>query len=190
MSFLPYVSAWREIVTQVFFYGGIPGQYGVSFFLTSVYRMLAHSQTLTMESSVGGTSGGVRMIYIALTAATVVVNVLIAMYLAKRKDSWRSMGHSLVIFLATTTGISAQYFVLPLAFSWTESKLWLIVYTLATTLFLLGNKDEFGIHWLHLFSWNIVWIAVLCWAFGLMRSVLLHSQSASALTGTYEKSNI
>lgn len=171
VTFIPYVEAWREILSHVVFYGGIPGQYGISYILTQCYMFITQTSTLTMQSSVGGATGGVRIVYILLTALTLLINMAISFFLSKNTDTWKAMGYSFVFFLATTTGISAQYFILPVVFMGFDSKKWLIIYTLIVTLFLLGTPDEFGLRTFHVWSWNVVWIVIVVWSLFLIQAL-------------------
>lgn len=171
LSFLPYISAWNEIVRHVFLYGGVPGEYGVSSLLTSLYQLIVHPTAISMNSSVVGAPVSVRGIYIILTLITIILNTIFPFLISSRVSVWHAMLYTILFFLATTTGIGAQYFVLPLIFAWADRNVPVIIYTIVATLFLVGSQQELGIHQFSIFSWNIVWGTIVGWLVYEMKPV-------------------
>ena len=162
-SFAPYISAWKEIIQNVFLYGGVPGEYGISSVLTWMYRIFAHPVDITMNSSVVGAHIGVRSVYVILSIGTIIINTIFTILISRRVSVWRSMLYSTIFFLITTTGIGIQYFILPLVFAWADQKIPTIVYTIIVTLFFMGNSLEFGLSQFSFVTWNFVWVTLICW---------------------------
>jgi hypothetical protein len=68
-----------------------------------------------------------------------------------------------LFFLTFATGISIQYFVLPVALGALRPSKLSMVYNLVASLFILGSIDNVHLPVFHLFQWNVVWVAVTCW---------------------------
>ena len=72
----------------------------------------------------------------------------------------------MLFFLVFTTGVGVQYFILPVALGALRPSKGFYLYTLVTTLFLLGSYYNLHIQALSFIPWNAVWMAGVIW-FGL-----------------------
>jgi len=81
----------------------------------------------------------------------------------KDKDIIHNCLMGILFFLAFTTGIGVQYFVLPIALGAIRPSREFSLYSLAASLFLLGNQDNVFIPGFHLLAWNVVWLSVIYW---------------------------
>lgn len=147
LTFLPYFfEAREEIMKQVIGYSGLGGMYGITYFIrnwcASCQNMLVVSQayrTVFMLAAFG------------------------FCFFLRKGDPARLLLLSVLFFLSFTSGIGAQYFVLPIALGALFPTKWFYLYSTMTTLFYLGSIDEFGIPVFQIFSFNTVWIFVLMW---------------------------
>jgi hypothetical protein len=69
----------------------------------------------------------------------------------------------MLFFLAFITGISVQYFVLPIALGVLRPSKEFLLYSAAATFFLLGNVDNVYVPGFHLLGLNVVWLSVIYW---------------------------
>jgi len=81
----------------------------------------------------------------------------------KDKDIIRNCLLGMLFFLAFITGISIQYFVLPIALGVLRPSKGFLLYSLAATLFLLGDVDNVYVPGFNLLGWNVVWLSVMYW---------------------------
>jgi len=81
----------------------------------------------------------------------------------KSKDIIRNCLLGMLFFMVFTTGIAIQYFVLPIALGVLRPSKGFLVYSLATTLFLLGDIDNVYAPGFHLLGWNVVWLSAMYW---------------------------
>jgi hypothetical protein len=137
MTFAPYwQGASESILRNVFLYGGLQGSYGISAF-------------------VQGWSW--RLLFL--------VALFVYPLLLRSRDLVRNSLLGALFFLSFTTGISDQYFVLPIVFGALRPSSGFFVYTLAASLFLLSSDVNVDVEFLNGLSWNIVWVAALYWFF-------------------------
>jgi hypothetical protein len=77
----------------------------------------------------------------------------------------------MLFFLTFTSDISIQYFILPVAIGSLYPSKGFLFYSLAASVFILGNSDNLFVPGFHLFGWNVVWVGATYWFFSeLMRS--------------------
>jgi hypothetical protein len=139
--FIPYWNTGRHgIIENVFGYGAKVGVYGV----TSLFEMA-------------------QLKYLFISA------LFIFPFFLKGTDIIARCLLGTLFFLSFTTGISIQYFVLPVALGAIRPSKLFILYTFVTSCFLLGSPDNLFLPGFNLFRWNIVWIAVVCWFIAEMR---------------------
>jgi len=81
----------------------------------------------------------------------------------KGKDIIRNCLMGMLFFLIFTTGIAIQYFVLPIALGVLRLSKGFLLYSLVTTLFLLGDIDNVYVPGFHMLGWNVVWLSVMYW---------------------------
>ena len=81
----------------------------------------------------------------------------------KDKDIIRNCLLGMLFFLTFTTGIAIQYFVLPIALGALRLSREFLLYSFATTLFLLGNRDNVFVPGFHMLGGNIVWLSAIYW---------------------------
>lgn len=134
--FIPYWSEGKNgIIKWVFMYGGgYVGRYGI---LTLV--KLPHLKW------------------------AFIVGMFIFPLLLKSKDITRQCLMGMLFFMTFTTGISIQYFILPIALGALRPSKGL-AYSLAAALFTIGSGNNVAIPLLEeIVTWNIVWVASVFW---------------------------
>jgi hypothetical protein len=139
--FIPY---WEEggkgIIDNVFLYGSDSGGYGV----TSLFTLP-------------------ELRYLFIPA------MFIFPLFLKGKDIIAQCLLGTLFFLTFTTGVGIQYFVLPVAIGVLRPSRWFMLYTLFASFLFLGNDNNVYIPGFHLFRFNLVWIAAVCWFIAEMR---------------------
>jgi hypothetical protein len=156
LALLPFVSSsFEQIIKRVFLYGGVQGLYGFSYFLTNIFT---------------------GWDYYGITIQTIYKPVFILGYflfvlLVRQKDILRGTLLTVLFFLTFTSGIGAQYFVLPIALGTFFPTRWFYLYTLTVTLFFLGSFDELNIYTFKVFEWNTVWLFTIFWFLSEIKSV-------------------
>jgi hypothetical protein len=139
VSVLPFAGGGAiGIARNVFAYGGVVGEYGV----TSLHPALA------------------------LPVATVILRamlVLAFLLLAIRSptDPIRAILVGVLLFLVLTPGFGTQYFVLPIAFGALRPSKWFWLYTLVATWHILGSPVELGL--VPATHPDVVWIVAIAW---------------------------
>jgi hypothetical protein len=135
-TFIPYWSGGKEgIINNVFLYSAGSGR---SYGIMSLFQFPP-----------------IKYIFIAGL-------FLFGLFL-KDKDIIRNCLLGMLFFLAFITGISIQYFVLPIALGVLRPSKGFLLYSLAATLFLLGDVDNIYVPGFHLLGWNVVWLSVMYW---------------------------
>jgi hypothetical protein len=82
----------------------------------------------------------------------------------KSKDITRQCLMGMLFFMTFTTGISIQYFTLPIALGALRPSKGFLLYSLAATLFTIGSGNNVAIPLLEeIVTWNIVWVASVFW---------------------------
>jgi hypothetical protein len=82
----------------------------------------------------------------------------------KSKDIIRQCLMGMLFFMAFTTGISIQYFILPIALGALRPSKGFLVYSLGATLFTIGSGNNVAVPILEdIVTWNIVWVASVFW---------------------------
>jgi len=158
-TFIPY---WEEggkgIINNVFKYGSDIGAYGVTLLF-----MLP----------------GLKYLFI--------VAMFIFPFFLKSKDIIAQCLVGTLFFLTFTTGISVQYFVLPVALGAIRPSKFFLSYTLVASLFILGIVSNVFMPGFSLFQWNVVWVGAACWFIAEMRLDRQTARSAlSEKTGSDE----
>lgn len=92
-----------------------------------------------------------------------VLGLCIFPFLIQKEELIKQALLGMLFFLVFTTGMAAQYLVLPLAFGCLRPSKGLLFYTLAGTLFLLGCSDNVELPIFDWLGWNIVWIGAIYW---------------------------
>lgn len=148
LTLLPFVPAsGGQIINRVFLYGGVEGLYGMTYFLGNIFS----------GSIFAGP--GLYQVYKIIF----LIGYLLFVMLIRPKDIARGILLSILFFLTFTSGIGAQYFMLPIAFGVLFPTRWFYLYTLAVTLFFLGSVDELNIYTFKVFEWNTVWLFTIFW---------------------------
>jgi len=135
-TFIPYWSTGKEgIINNVFLY-----------------------------SSGSGRSYGIMSLFkFSLVKYIFIVGLFLFGLFLKGKDIIRNCLLGMLFFLAFITGISIQYFVLPIALGVLRPSKGFLLYSLATTLFLLGDMDNVYAPGFNLLGWNVIWLSVMYW---------------------------
>jgi len=82
----------------------------------------------------------------------------------KSKDIIRQCLMGMLFFMTFTTGISIQYFILPIALGALRPSKGFLLYSLAAGLFTIGSGNNVAIPLLEeIVTWNIVWVASVFW---------------------------
>ena len=84
-------------------------------------------------------------------------------FFLKDKDIIRNCLLGMLFFLTFTTGISNQYFVLPIALGALHPSRRFLLYSLAATFFLLGDVDNVYVPGFNILGSNVVWLSVMYW---------------------------
>lgn len=146
LTLLPFMSEGTQIIKRVFLYGGVQGLYGLSYFIGNI---LGNNFKLI--------GVGVYELYKLLFLS----GYLLFVILVKPKDIVRGILLSILFFLTFTSGIGAQYFILPIAVGVFFPTRWFYLYSLIVTLFYLGSSDELNLYTFKVFEWNTVWLFVI-----------------------------
>ncbi len=158
--FIPYWNTGsKRIIDSVFQYGSGSGSYGVTSLFTWPH---------------------LRYLFI--------LAMFIFPFFLKSRDIIARCLLGTLFFLAFTTGIAIQYFVLPVALGAIRPSKFFQVYTLVASFFILGSYDNVFIPGFHLSWGNMVWVVVMCWFIAEMR---LDRQSAEGrIQGTQTTKHI
>jgi len=170
ISFVPYWSgAKQQILSMVFLYGGIQGNYGITYLLTQWFP--------------GVTIFGLSQV--TLFKAFFMFFLFFIPVFIKQRDIARNMLFMFLFFLSFTSGIGAQYFVLPIALGALFPSKWFYLYSLIVTLGFIGGIEQafpFIIPGLSFVSFNVIWLFTLLWFFS---ESLCLSESARMLYYRY-----
>lgn len=141
-TFLPF---WEQgqsgIIHNVFLYRSLISRYGFAIFNSPIATIL-------------------------FIAALVVYS-----FLLRSSDLLTRCLQGSLFFLTFTTGISIQYFMLPLIFGAVRRSPGFFLYTCAATLALLGHYENVAVPGFQIFGEWIVWVAALVWFIGQMLAV-------------------
>lgn len=144
-----FIFSGEQIIKRVFLYGGTEGLYGMTYFIGNIFS----------GSIFAGP--GLYQIY----KVVFLLGFLAFVFFIRPKDIARGVLLSMLFFLTFTSGIGAQYFMLPIAFGVLFPTRWFYLYSMAVTLFFLGSADELNIYTFKIFEWNTVWLFVILWFF-------------------------
>jgi len=93
-----------------------------------------------------------------------VLGLFIYPFFLKNKDIIKQCLLCALFFLVFTTGIGIQYFILPVAFGALYPSKGFLLYSLTTSLFILGSVNNVNLGIFKIFSWwDIVWISAIYW---------------------------
>jgi len=135
-TFIPYWSTGKDgIINNVFLYSS---GYNRSYGIASLFKF-----------------SPLRFVFIA--------GLFLFGFFLKDKDIIRNCLLGILFFLGFTTGTAIQYFVLPISLGVLRPSKGFLVYSLAATLFLLGDIDNVYVPGFHLLGWNVVWLSVMYW---------------------------
>lgn len=135
MSFFPYwATGSGGIVRNVFLYGAIPKMYGVS----SVVNLPV-----------------IKYVFIA--------GLFVYPFFIENRDLITQFLLVSLFFLAFTTGIGIQFFILPIAFGALRQSWWFFLYSFTASVVLLGSGVNMGLAGFSAVTMNAVWIVVLFW---------------------------
>ncbi len=150
LSFLPFIEgALGPMKDTMNRYGGILGTYGISY-IAFMYCGQCSISILGMNFWVF-----LRNIFMVL--------MIVYIYFNRHKDIARSSLLMTLFFYTFTSGIAPQYFVYPLVFGALFPSKWFLLYSVVTSIFLMGHWDELNITALQTINYNTVWITVVLW---------------------------
>jgi hypothetical protein len=135
--FIPYWSEGKKgIIKWVFLYGGgYVGRYGIP-----------------------------TLIKLPRIKWAFVAGMLVFPLFLKSKDIITQCLMGMLFFMTFTTGISIQYFILPIALGALRPSKGFLLYSLAATLFTIGSGNNVAVPLLEeIVTWNIVWVASVFW---------------------------
>jgi hypothetical protein len=92
-----------------------------------------------------------------------IVALFVFPYLLRSEDLIRKFLVCVLFFLVFTTGIGAQYFVLPIAFGALRLSKGAWVFTVTAGIFLLGSPNNVNLFPFSCFSFNLVWLGAAYW---------------------------
>ena len=85
-------------------------------------------------------------------------------FVIKSKDIIKQCLLGVLFFLVFTTGISIQYFILPIALGALLPSRGFAVYSMLTAMFILGDFNNVNIKLFEIFHrWNFVWLSAIYW---------------------------
>jgi len=134
-TFIPYWQKGSEgIIRYVFLYASSPGVYGI----TSLVDL-----------------GVLKYLFM--------IGAVVFPLLLRGDDVVEHCMISGLFFLVFTTGIGVQYFVLPIAFAALRPSKEFLIYTIVTTMFLLGSPVNLATPGFNALRINVVWMAAVYW---------------------------
>jgi hypothetical protein len=92
-----------------------------------------------------------------------IVALFVFPYLLRSEDLVRKFLVCALFFLVFTTGIGAQYFILPIAFGALRLSKGAWVFTVTAGIFLLGSPNNVNLFPFSCFSFNLVWLGAAYW---------------------------
>jgi len=153
---LTFIFYWptgsQGIINNVFLYGSIEGNYGITSFVKIPY---------------------LKYLFI--------IGLLMYPFLIKNRENIEQFLLGSIFFIAFTTGIGIQYFVLPVAFGALRPSNWFLLYTFIASIAILGNANNLGLYGFNFFSLNAIWVCTIFWFvfahFKLSTNLFLPSES-------------
>jgi hypothetical protein len=133
-TFLPYWSTGREgIIKYVFMYASNESKYGITTLFNSPH---------------------IRYLFI--------IGMFVFPLFMKNRDILRQCLLGFLFFMTFTSGISIQYFVLPIAIGSLYASEGFLFYSIAAALCILGSKSN--VYWPGLdLHWNVIWVCAIYW---------------------------
>jgi hypothetical protein len=139
--FIPYWNSGKEgIIANVFMYSSGVGKYGI----TSLFNLP-------------------QLKYLFI------IGMCVFPLFLKNRDIIQQCLLGMLFFLTFTSGISIQYFILPVAIGSLYPSKGFLFYSLAASVFILGNYDNLFVPGFHLFGWNVVWVGATYWFFSELK---------------------
>jgi len=133
--FIPYWKSGSEgIIQNVFRYSSHVGSYGIS-----------------------------SLFYFPALKYMFVLGLFVFPLFLKSYDIIQQCLLGMLFFMAFTTGIGVQYFILPVAFAALRPSRGFMIYTLAASLVILGYKNNVCLPVLKSLKTNFIWAATLYW---------------------------
>jgi hypothetical protein len=134
-SFIPYWETGSQgIIRNVFQYGASPGIYGITSFID-----------------------------LRIFKYCFMIGALIFPLLLQGDDIVEHCMISGLFFLVFTTGAGVQYFILPISFAALRPSKGFLMFTIVTTLFLLGSPVNLATPGFNALRLNLVWLAAIYW---------------------------
>lgn len=147
LSLLPFIfDAPKQIVKQVFFYGGAGTHYGIPYFLNFLCLDCEWKKTVLQAY---------KYIFIIM--------LFTFSFFVRQRDLARSCLLAILFFFTFTSGIATQYFIIPIALGALFPTKWFYLYSAITTLFFLGTIEEFDLLAFKTFTFNTVWLFATLW---------------------------
>lgn len=135
LSFLPYWATGSEgIIRNVFLYGAIPKMYGVS-----------------------------SVVNLPILKYVFIAGLCLYPFFIDDRDLITQFLLVSLFFLAFTTGMGIQFFILPVAFGALRQSWWFFLYSFTATVVLLGSGVNMRLAGFAAITMNAVWIVVLFW---------------------------
>lgn len=149
LTFVPYLPlAWPQINRQVFTYIATVGTYGTSYALYSICGMCYPINGIDLWS---------------LLRSLFMLAFIVFVFIIHARDLARACLVAFLFFLTFTSGIAAQYFVMPIALGALFPTKWFYLYSVVAGLFAIGNWDELNFQPLQAVSYNTVWLFAALW---------------------------
>jgi hypothetical protein len=141
VMFIPYWSTGKEgIIQNVFKYSSYSGYYGI----VSLFKLP-------------------QLKYLFI------IGLFVFPLFLRGIDIIRQCLLGLLFFLAFTTGVGVQYFVLPIAIGTLCPSKGFLFYSLLTSAFILGNDNNVFVPGFSLIDWNVAWLGAAYWFFSELK---------------------
>jgi hypothetical protein len=157
--FIPYWSTGREgIIKNVFMYSSHSGYYGIA----SLFKLE-------------------QLKYLFI------IGLFVFPLFLRNRDIIQQCLLGLLFFLTFTSGIGIQYFVLPIAIGTLCPSKGFLFYSIAASVFILGNNNNVFVPGFNLFEWNIVWLGAAYWFFSELKQRNVITAAAAVQKSTKGK---
>jgi hypothetical protein len=163
LTFFPYLKQGSDgILRNVFMYSSQTGWYGTSEIVLTIKNTVLPAISKASGVSCSTNCGDETVVTVAKLCF--LLGICLFPFLLGRHDLVRKCLLGTLFFVAFTTGMAVQYFVLPVALASLRISGFFLLYSLVTSIYIMGCPSNLNLPMLNqIVNANCVWVVVVPW---------------------------
>ncbi|MFA6073345.1 MAG: hypothetical protein WC758_04490 [Candidatus Woesearchaeota archaeon] len=175
-TLIGFKKLFKKRINVLFWFGTSCLLFATSFLPYISQGLIGIINNVLKYSSTTNTYGFSSLFYFDVLKYCFILGLIIYPFFVKTKDIVTDFLLGTLFFLGFTTGMAIQYLIMPIALGSLRRNNWFLLYSVAATMYIVGNSNNIFLIGFTIFPLNIIWLVVLLWFIYLQLPIKLQQK--------------